>query len=180
MYPTARFPEFIMDAASAVAWVYKNINTYGKCDEFYVGGSFAGGYLSMMLCFDPKYLSPHGISPTDLNGFVHDAGQPTSHFNILRERGIDSRRVIVDETAPLFHVGRNTSYPPMLFIVSDNDMQNRYEQTLLMMSTLKHFEHSNATLKIMNGEHCQYVSQIDENSNSVFGKIVFDFINKNR
>ena len=48
-----------------------------------------------------------------------------------------------------------------------------------MMSTLKHFEHSNATLKIMNGEHCQYVSQIDENSNSVFGKIVFDFINKN-
>ena len=98
---------------------------------------------------------------------------------IIKFKGIDSRRVIVDETAPLYYIGLAEEYQPMLFIVGDNDMENRLEQTELVLSTLKHFEHSNATLKIMNGEHCQYVSQIDENSNSVFGKIVYDFINKN-
>ena len=46
----------------------------------------------MMLCFDKKYLGIHGIKPTDIAGFVHDAGQPTAHFNVLKSRRIDSRQ----------------------------------------------------------------------------------------
>lgn len=56
-------------------------------------------------------------------------------------------------------------------------MQNRYEQTMLLISTLKHFGHSEKIeLKIMHGTHCAYINALDANGESVFGKIVKDFI----
>ncbi len=177
MYPNAKYPDFLVDAANAVAWVFSNIAKYGKIKGLYVGGSSAGGYISQMLCFDKRWLSEHGIKPTDIAGFIHDAGQPTCHFNVLRERGIDRRRVIIDDSAPLYHIGKDEQYPPILIIVSDNDMQNRYEQTMLLISTLKHFGHSEKVqLKIMNGTHCAYVNAVDQNGKSVFGKIATAFI----
>ena len=177
MYPTAHYPDFLVDSAKAVAWTFENISNYGNATGIYVGGSSAGGYLSQMLCFDERWLSAHGIKPSDIAGYVHDAGQPTSHFNVLRERGVDSRRVIVDESAPLYHIDDSRSYPPMLIIVSDDDMENRYEQTMLLMSTLKHFGHTeNVKLKVMHGTHCAYVMQTDEHGDSIFGKLVLELI----
>lgn len=182
MFPEAKYPEYIEDCALALAWVKKNLcesDKYGKFGKLFVGGSSAGGYLSMMLCFDEKYLAKYGISPSELGGFIHDAGQPTAHFNYLKYNGIDSRRVIVDETAPLYHMGTAEKLAPMIFIVSDNDMENRYEQTMLVMSTLRHFRYdeSKIRLKVMHGTHCQYVSKKDEDGASIFGKICEDFIN---
>lgn len=95
-----------------------------------------------MLCFDKRFLAVHNINSDDIAGFIHDAGQSTTHFNVLRERGMDTRRVIVDEAAPLYHVTHNENYPPMLFIISDDDMTNRFEQTMVMLKTLKHFKNN--------------------------------------
>ena len=178
IYPTAAFPEFLRDAAGACSWVYNHISEYGNCTDFYVGGSSAGGYISMMLCFDKKYLAPYKLSPTDFSGFIHDAGQPTCHFNVLREMGIDSRRVIVNEASPLFYVGIDPEYPPMLFIVSDTDMENRFEQTQLMLSTIKHFEYDMTKInyKLMHGGHCAYINEFDENGDNIFGKIIHEYI----
>ncbi len=172
MYPQALYPQFICDSAEAVAWIHNHIGEYGNCEGIYIGGSSAGGYLSMMLCFDEKYLSPYKLSTDFIKGYIHDAGQPTTHFNVLRERGIDSRRVIIDEAAPLYHIGKAESYPPMLFIVSDNDMKNRYEQTQLVLSTLKHFEYDESKIyyRLMNGTHCHYTKK------EAFGKMICEFI----
>ncbi len=179
MYPSAKYPEFIEDAAAAAAWIKKNIKNYGNCDKIYLGGSSAGGYISQMLCFNDKYLAAHGLSPLDFAGFVHDAGQPTAHFNVLKQdMGQDPRRVIVDETAPLYYVGLAESYPPMYIIWSDNDMQNRPEQTVLLLSTLKHFGYDQSKIKttLMSGKYCAYVNALDEKGESVFGKMIYDFI----
>ena len=180
MYPTARFPDFVEDAAAAVAWVCTHIAEYGQATDIYVGGSSAGGYLSMMLCFDKQWLAPYGIDPATLAGFVHDAGQPTTHFNILRERGVDSRRVMIDEAAPLYHIGTANELPPMLFIVSDDDMVGRFEQTQLVLATLRHFGHDMCRVHYqeMHGQHCAYVGKCDENGDSVLGKIVLQFMQK--
>jgi hypothetical protein len=179
MYPKAKYPDFLTDSAEAVAWVMKNIGAYGKCEGLYVGGSSAGGYISQMLCFDETWLSAEGIAPSALAGFVHDAGQPTCHFNVLRQRGIDPRRVIIDDSAPIYHIQADRTYPPMLVIVADNDMQNRYEQTLLLVSTLAHFGYSEQVqLKVMPGRHCSYVGAVDEAGSSIFGGIIREFIGK--
>ncbi|MBR2612821.1 MAG: alpha/beta hydrolase, partial [Clostridia bacterium] len=131
MYPDAKFPDFIVDCADSIRFLRDHIGEYGKCRRMYVGGSSAGGYLSMMLCFDRKYLEAVGMKPTDIAAYIHDAGQPTAHFNVLKKEGEDGRRVIVDERAPMYFVGMDAEYSPMLFIVSDEDMFARYEQTLL-------------------------------------------------
>jgi hypothetical protein len=180
LFPEAKYPEFIEDSAAAVAWTFKHIKEYCTPKGIYVGGSSAGGYLSMMLCFDKRWLAPHSLYPTDIAGYIHDAGQPTAHFTVLKHEGYDPRRVIVNEMAPLYHIGVDANYSPMLFIVSDNDMQNRYEQTMLVLSTLKHFGHEEPEIqcKVMHGTHCHYTknSALDENGVSPFGTIVADYI----
>ena len=179
MYPDAKFPDFIEDCAYSVKWLRDNISEYGKCNRIFVGGSSAGGYLSMMLCFDKSYFEAVGMKPTDIAAYIHDAGQPTSHFNVLKELGKDSRRVIVDETAPMFFVGMDEEYAPMLFIVSDDDMFARYEQTVLMVKTLEHFGHTEKVgFELKHGDHCRYVYEADENGEGKFANIMLEFLEK--
>lgn len=177
MYPDAQYPDFINDAAEAVAWAFKEMSAYGNVSGIYVGGSSAGGYISQMLCFDSIWLTQYGISPLDIKGYIHDAGQPTNHFIVLRESGFDQRRLIVDERAPLYYVGIAEKYSPMLIIVSDDDLPNRYEQTMLLISTLKHFGHTDGIyLEVMHGKHCAYNGS-PEKTEYKFVKMITKFIN---
>ena len=69
----------------------------------------------------------------------------------------------------------------MLFIVSDNDMPGRYEQTMLTLATLKTFGHdmeNKVELKVMHGGHVEYVGKQDENGISVYGQMLVPFIQK--
>ncbi len=178
VYPDAKFPDFINDCSDAVAWVFQNKNLFKECDRVFIGGSSAGGYISMMLCFDNKYLNSVNIKNTDIAGYIHDSGQPTSHFNVLSEAGINSKRVIVDETSPLYFIGLEKQYPPMLFIVSDNDIPARLEQTQLLLATMKSFGYNDFKIEymLMHGSHCEYVEKTDENGKPVFGEIIFNYI----
>lgn len=162
MYPSAKFPDFIEDAACAIRFLKDNVAKWGDCRSIFVGGSSAGGYISMMLCFDKRYLNAVEMSPLEITGWIHDAGQPTSHFNVLKELGKDSRRVIVDETAPLYFVGMEENYSPMHFILAEQDMFGRYEQTMLMIKTLEHFGHADqVSLSVLPGKHVSYVGKTE-------------------
>ncbi len=179
MYPHAKYPEFIEDAASVVAWAYKNMGSYGEVKGYFIGGSSAGGYLTQMLCFDKTYLAKHGIDSDNITGYVMDAGQPTSHFNVLKERGFDYRRVIIDETAPIYHITANRSYAPMLVITAEHDMRNREEQTTLMISTLMHLgcDAEKIDRRIMPGyKHVGYVNDITQEGRSVFADLIYEFV----
>ena len=179
LMPSAEFPDFIEDSADAIRWLVDHAQDYGRLNRIFVGGSSAGGYISMMLCFDERYLARVGMKPTDIAAYIHDAGQPTAHYNVLKSRGIDPKRVIVDEIAPLYFVGMAERYSPMLFIVSDNDMVGRYEQTKLMVKTLCHFGHGDVvSLRVMNGKHCEYVYKADENGEGVLGVEILAFLDK--
>ena len=177
LLPEVAWPAFLEDAAAAVAWTRSHIAEYGGSGKLYVGGNSAGAYLSMMLQFDRRWLAPYGIDPAEIAGYVHAAGQPTAHFAVLEARGIGKRRVIVDETAPLFYVGCAACYSPMLIVISENDMKNRLEQTELLRSTLRHFEvpEENVSYRLMPGKHCSYVRAVDETGESVFGKLAEEF-----
>lgn len=179
LYPEAKYPEYIVDCAKAVAWTVAHISEYGNCKGIYVGGSSAGGYISQMLCFNTQYLKNEGVNPMDICGYLHDAGQPTTHFKYLaRERGVDDRRVIVDEAAPLYYVGLEKEYPRMRFVYSDGDGITRQRQNDLVILTLQSFKYDKEkiSLRVMNGGHCAYVKQIREDGSSPFAEIVCDFI----
>ena len=177
-YKTAEYPDFIRDVAKAVAFTKKYMKENFNCDKVYVGGSSAGGYLSMMLCFDRKWFDEVGLSNDDIAGYLHDAGQPTAHFKILSERGFDSRRTIIDDTSPLYFVGVEENYPPMRFIVANRDIKNRLEQTMLVLGTLSKFGYTGYDHVVTDTTHVAYTKTLDEDGYSTFAKMVFDFITK--
>lgn len=133
LYPNARYPEFVEDAAACVAWVIEQLP--GR--PVFVGGTSAGAYLAMMLRFDQRWLSAQGVASDAVGGWLFDAGQPTTHFNVLRERGLDPNRVVVDEAAPLFHVSGETAPAPTLVLLASDDVPGRREQTDLLLATLR-------------------------------------------
>ena len=124
-----------------------------------------------MLCFDSRYLTEN--LRKFIGGYVFNSGQPTTHFRVLAERGIDPRRVIVDEAAPLYHVGKNMNLPPIQLWLVEFDMENRLEQNQLLMGTLRHFGFPDEKLDyefVKGYQHSQNCSE------SFFAAKIRDFI----
>lgn len=158
MYPSARFPDFIVDCANATAYLER----MGLFSYAVLGGSSAGGYLTMMLHMDAHYLADAGVSAGFVRGYVHDAGQPTVHFNVLRERGMDTRLVRIDEAAPLYFITEDfKGEQPLAYVITASmDMYNRPEQLRLFCRTLLHFKYPADRLRFrfMDGfRHCGYL-----------------------
>ena len=83
LYPRCKNPEYTEDAAAAVAWAAKHIAEYGGSpSEIYVGGHSAGGYLTLMLCLDKKYLKAYGIDADSIKGYFPVSGQCATHYTI--------------------------------------------------------------------------------------------------
>ncbi len=176
MYPTAVFPEFLKDAAQAVAWAKEHITEYKNIRRIFVGGSSAGAWLTVMLAFASEYLGNFGIKTTDIDGYIIDSAQMTTHFNVLRERGLDTKRIMVDDAAPVYYIDENTPFPNILVMVSDHDMACRYEQNMMFLKTLEMFgcPKEKVSFQLMEGyRHCEYL-----NSAEVLPDIVNKFMER--
>ena len=88
----------------------------------------------------------------------------------------------MDESAPLYFVGVDEKYAPMMILVSDNDLGTRLEQTRLLAATLKSFQmpEEDLVFQVMHGGHCQHTFAKDENGDSVFGKMITEFMASRR
>ncbi len=139
LYPVARFPDFIEDAAAAAAHLHANAAHLDAGGPLYVAGQSAGAYLALMLALDHSRLARHGLAPEDFAGFVSDSAQPTAHFRVLAERGLDSRLQRIDETAPIFFVDGRFKPPPLLLIHYSGDVPCRPEQNRLLARSLRIF-----------------------------------------
>ena len=102
--PRAKAPDYIVDAAEAVAWVFKNIEKYGgSAKRINISGHSAGGYLTLILCLDKSYLSRYGIDADDVEGYYPISGETITHFTIREEMGIPFLTPYIDQYAPIFH-----------------------------------------------------------------------------
>ncbi len=182
MYPHVGFPVFIEDAAKAVSYTISHIQEYTSYDSIWIGGISAGGYLSMMLHFAPSYLSSYGVQEDKIAGYIFDAGQPTVHFNVLRERGIDTGAVRIDEAAPLYYLSNpyqaNTSQR-FLIISAEKDIPGRKEQNELLLRTMEThgYQKEQIEYRIMpDFTHAAYVSAHDEQGHYPYTDILLHFI----
>jgi len=68
-------PAHIEDAASAVAWTFKNVASYGGDPKrIVVAGHSAGGHLVSLLATDPQWLKAHDLEPKRLRGVIGLSG----------------------------------------------------------------------------------------------------------
>ncbi len=155
MYPNAKFPEFIEDAAAAVAYIIKRSRELGGNGRVFVGGSSAGAYLTMMLCMNPSFLQNVGVMQEDIAGYISDASQMFTHFNVLKEMGLDTRLQYLDEKAPMYYINAELRLRPLLMIYYTRDIPCRPEENELFYVSVKRFLPDADITKVqLEGEHC--------------------------
>ena len=150
--PKAQNPDYINDAAEAVAWVYNNIEKYGgDKSKIFVSGHSAGGYLSLMLATDKKYLSQFGVDADSIAAYLPVSGQTVTHFTIRKERNLPDGLPIIDEFAPVNKTRKNT--PPIILYTGDRYMEiaNRWEENALFESVSRNIGNKNLKLYELQG-----------------------------
>jgi len=121
VYPEARYPDFIEDAALAVRWVKDNAARFGgDPDKIFLQGHSAGAHIAAMLAIDGRWLHKVGLAPgRDIVGLIGIAGP--YDFMPLRDEIL---KVIFGgaerpETQPIFHVSPGA--PPALLMTGSHD-----------------------------------------------------------
>jgi len=137
----------IRDAAAAVAWTLKHIAEYGgDPKKVFVSGYSAGGYLTMMVGMDGRYLAEYGVKPTDVAGLVSISGQATRHFNVRRYAGDKDPPALpkVDELAPLHYCTKDM--PPILCVCGEPPYEwpGRSEENRLLIGSCTALGHRKA------------------------------------
>lgn len=152
LFPKAKCPDYVEDAAAAVAWTFKNIGKFGGDPSMiYVSGHSAGGYLTSMVGLDKSYLAKYGIDADRLAGLIPFSGHTITHFTPREESGISKKKVVVDRFAPISHLRKEA--PSILIITGDRELEmlGRYEENAYFWRMLKVAGHPNAEILELSG-----------------------------
>ena len=163
MYPDAKFPDFVEDCALAVKWLTDHLREYTEYRRLFVSGQSAGAWLTLMLAFDEHYLEDAGVDRSEIAGFVSDSSQITTHFRVLKERGMDSRLERIDDAAPICFLTENSNVNNLLLISYDEDMPCRPEQNKLFLKSIQRIcPRINVQLVMLPGGHCNGLTARNE------------------
>lgn len=150
--PKVKTVECIKDAATAVAWTFKNIASYGgNSDLIFISGHSAGGYLTSMVGLDKNYLEAFDMDANRIAGLIPFSGHTITHFTARKEIGIEGTQPLINDMAPLFHIRKDA--PPLLLITGDREMEmlGRYEENAYMMRMMRVVGHKDTRIYEMNG-----------------------------
>lgn len=159
LYPKVKCPGYLEDAALAVSWVFNNIAQYGGSpSKIFIGGHSAGGWLTLMLTLDKRWLAEYGIDADRIAKAYPVGGQTMTHFTIKKERGLDVDLPFIDDMAPSFHVRKEGA--PLMLITGDRNLEMlaRYEENAHLLAILKHFGHEASLFELEGFDHGNVLS----------------------
>lgn len=152
LHPKVACPEYLQDAAAAVAWSFRNMERYGgDTSKIFVSGHSAGGYLTSMVGVDKRWLAQQDIDADRIAGLIPLSGHTITHMTVRKEKGIPNTQPVVDQYAPLYHVRPRAA--PILLITGDRELEmlGRYEENAYFMRMLKVAGHQDVTLYELQG-----------------------------
>ena len=174
----AHFPDFLVDCADAVKFLQDNIKTYADPRRIFISGQSAGAYITLMLAFDKTYLDNAGVDRSAIAGFISDSAQTTTHFNVLKERGVYPRLERIDDAAPLYHISNTTELNSLLLIYYSQDVVCRPEQNKLLYQSLhKLCPELNVQITELPGKHTYGSEHRNERGTFDFNDTVLAFLN---
>jgi acetyl esterase/lipase len=121
LYPEVKYPDFLDDAAQAVAWTAREIGRFGGDPQrLYVMGHSAGAYNAAMVALAPDYLAKFGMKAASLRGWIGLAG-PYDFIPIVNKttRPVFHFPDTPPASQPINHVSRDA--PPALLIAANSD-----------------------------------------------------------
>ena len=114
-FPEVRFPTFVADGATAIAWVRDHLaDLGGDPGALHLMGHSAGAHIAALLALDPHYLAAAGIEPAAVASFVGLAGP--YDFLPLHDPTLEQIFAVDDmaATQPITFAGRGA--PPTLLL----------------------------------------------------------------
>lgn len=154
LFPQCKCPDYIDDAAMAVAWTFENVGKYGgDKNQIYVSGHSAGGYLTLMVALAKEYMKKYGADADKIAKAYPVSGQTVTHNTIRKERGLPDSLPVIDEYAPMTHAGRGGS--PLVLISGDRNLEMlaRYEENAHLQALLKNFGHDSVLYEMQGFNH---------------------------
>jgi acetyl esterase/lipase len=136
LVPAVRYPAFVEDGATAIAWVQDNIARYGGDPaRIGVGGHSAGGYIALLLAIDQRWLARAG-APGAIKAAVGLAGpydfypfEPGGAAEAAFGGATDPR-----STQPIAHVRADA--PPVLLLSGADDTTVRPRNATALAAAL--------------------------------------------
>ncbi len=121
VWPEARFPTFVEDAAAAIAWARQNAGRFGGDPaRVYLMGHSAGAHIAALLALDERYLAEVGLTPTALAGVIGLAGPydflPITDPTLKQVFDVPDLRT----TQPITFAGPDA--PPALLATGEQDL----------------------------------------------------------
>lgn len=135
--PMVRFPAFVEDAASAIAWVHANVAEYdGDANRIFVIGHSAGAHIAMMAALDPQWLAANDLNPNVIKGVIGLAG-PYDFLPLTT----DSSKIALGqwpdlaETQPITFARADA--PPLLLVTGDKDTVVKPRNSKILSEKIK-------------------------------------------
>lgn len=120
LYPEAKFPAWVEDAALAVRWTRDNIQRFGgDTAQVFVVGHSAGGHTAALLALDERYLGDVGVPAGGVRGFVSLAGPVDTVWTAPDVQALMGPREGWPATYPRSHA--EGGEPPLLLLHGDDD-----------------------------------------------------------
>ena len=168
----AKFPDFLQDAAQAVAYAKENYANKLGNGKLIISGQSAGAWIASMLCVDKQWLAAVGIDAEEIDAWLIDSAQMSSHFRLLEmEEKITPWVQRIDKYAPLYYIDQGVKVSPMFITYYEKDMLCRAEQNEMFIKALKFFDReADVTGYLLHGGHCHGTSQKDEDGQYEFLK----------
>jgi len=138
LHPKVNAPKYIEDAAAAVTWVFNNIDQYGgDTSQIYVCGFSSGGYLSLMVSLDQKWLGKHSIEANKIKGVITLSATTFTNHTIRKEYGMEITQALIDHYAPVYHARGDA--PPITLITGDREKEfyGMYEENAYLRRMLR-------------------------------------------
>jgi acetyl esterase/lipase len=121
LMPENRFPSFVQDVASAIAWAEKESSRYGGDPKrIFVVGHSAGAYNLSLAILNQKYLEAAGADPSLIRGVATKAG-PFDFLPLDTKTTIDTfgREPDLAVTQPITYA--RAGVPPFLIMTGTVD-----------------------------------------------------------
>ena len=146
--------------------------TYLGNGKLIISGQSAGAWIASMLCVDKQWLAAVGIDAEEIDAWLIDSAQMSSHFRLLEmEEKITPWLQRIDKYAPLYYIDQGVKVSPMFITYYEKDMLCRVEQNEMFIKALKFFDReADVTGYLLHGGHCHGTSQKDEDGQYEFLK----------
>ena len=148
--PAVKFPAHIEDVATAFRWVHDHVREYGgDRDRLFVTGGSAGGYLTILLTLDERYLKGKGLSSKNIRAAIPISGlMDVSRAGPGRLGAVwDDDPETLKEASPLSYARADA--PPILIMFADGETPERARQNREMFDALHKMGHPNLEIKVL-------------------------------